>query len=338
MKYSEKINILLKPDSTLPFKVLDLFSGCGGLSLGFESIGFSTIGIEYIKDYCDTYSNNLIGDCIKDTISCDYSFPEADILIGGPPCQPFSVGGKQNGSSDKRDGFPAFIKAVKSIKPKLFLIENVRGLLYKNKWYLDKISNDFRDLGYYVEAQLLNAKYYGIPQNRERVIIIGHKGIFKWPRRSINSVSAGEALESLQQSAETKYDYLTPNMDKYIAKYEKASKCIVPRDLHMDKPARTLTCRNLAGATGDMHRIVLEDGRRRRITVREAARLQSFPDWFSFEGNQSSAFYQIGNAVPPLLAHQLAKSVAEYMRNLERYGESIKPPESAIGSQIEAFD
>ena len=82
----------------------------------------------------------------------------------------------------------------------------------------------------------------------------------------------------------------------------------------MDRPARTLTCRNLAGATSDMHRIRLADGRRRRITVREAARLQSFPDWFEFSGSEESQFTQIGNAVPPMFAYHLAKAIIEYLQ------------------------
>jgi DNA (cytosine-5)-methyltransferase 1 len=107
-------------------------------------------------------------------------------------------------------------------------------------------------------------------------------------------------------------------MDTYVAKYELASKCINPRDLQLNKPARTLTCRNLAGATGDMHRVCLPDGRRRRLTVREAARLQSFPDWFEFCGSETSVFNQIGNAVPPMLAFSLAACVRTYLQSSQR--------------------
>ena len=97
-------------------------------------------------------------------------------------------------------------------------------------------------------------------------------------------------------------------MDDYIARYEKASKCIHPRDLHLDRPSRTLTCRNLAVATGDMMRVLLPDGRRRRLTLAEAKRLQSFPDWFDLVGGETSTFNQVGNAVAPLMASPWLKA------------------------------
>jgi DNA (cytosine-5)-methyltransferase 1 len=121
-------------------------------------------------------------------------------------------------------------------------------------------------------------------------------------------------------------------MDRYIAAYEAKSKCVRPRDLHLDRPARTLTCRNLAGATSDMHRVLLPDGRRRRLLLREAARLQSFPDWFEFAGNETSALYQIGNAVAPLFALNLAQAVRGYLERDLQATELLGQPSESAGS------
>ena len=314
MEYVDKINTELKPniDKKLNKTVIDLFAGCGGLSLGFEAVGFKTIGYEKLLDASETYNKNLIGECHNQELTVDTVYPNADIVIGGPPCQPFSVGGKQMGLEDSRDGFPIFISAVEKVNPEIFLFENVRGLLYKNKWYLKEIIEKLESLGYYTSFRLLNAKFYGVPQNRERVIVMGAKSKIHFPSKFNYKVTVGEAIGELATQIPENAKFLTPSMDKYIANYEKASKCINPRDLYMDRPSRTLTCRNLAGATGDMHRVKLPDGRRRRITTREAARLQSFPDWFEFSGKETGIYNQIGNAVAPYFALSLAKEIKKY--------------------------
>lgn len=316
MEYIEKINRELKPkiDEKLNKTVVDLFAGCGGLSLGFEAAGFKTIGFEKLEDAAETYRKNLLGDCYTQELSIDTVYPNADIVIGGPPCQPFSVGGKQLGLKDSRDGFPIFIAAVEQIKPEVFLFENVRGLLYKNKWYLKEVVEHLEGLGYVISTRLLNAKNFGVPQNRERVIVMGAKNIIHFPSNFDRKVTVGEALGELATQIPENAKFLTPSMDKYIAKYEKASKCVNPRDLYLDRPSRTLTCRNLAGATGDMHRLKLPDGRRRRITTREAARLQSFPDWFEFHGKETGIYNQIGNAVAPYFALSLANEIKKYFQ------------------------
>lgn len=316
--FSEKIDTTLVPSKGKGITVLDLFAGCGGLALGFEARGFHTLGFEQDSDCCATYKENLLGDCQQKVLTPDTLFPKAQVVIGGPPCQPFSVGGHQNGLRDSRDGFPTFISAIRQLNPDIWMFENVRGLLYSNKWYFDEIVYALQGLNYVVESQLLNAVDYGIPQNRERIIVVGHRGEFKFPQKQCLKVTAADALGDMMHAIPEGSKFLTPSMDAYIAKYEKASMCVNPRDLHPNRPARTLTCRNLAGATGDMQRVRLPDGRRRRLSIREAARLQSFPDRFSFVGGETSQFNQIGNAVPPLLSWHLAASVRDYLQSKKR--------------------
>ena len=313
MNYSDQLTKTLgRVEHGSPL-VVDLFAGCGGLALGFEAHGFATIGFEKDKDCCATYRKNLSGACEQVTLTPDTLLPSARVIIGGPPCQPFSVNGHQLGLEDSRDGFPAFISAVARLQPDIWFFENVRGMLYGNRWYFDEITSALSELGYVVEYQLLNAVDYGVPQNRERVIVVGHRGSFSFPKPLPRRITVAEALGEMLVSVPQGSKFLTPSMNDYVGRYEKASACITPRDLHPDAPARTLTCRNLAGATGDMHRIKLPDGRRRRLNAREAARLQTFPDWFEFEGGETSVFNQIGNAVAPLFAWHLAASVRAYL-------------------------
>ena len=323
-EYTNELNKKLVPKADGTPLVLDLFAGCGGLSLGFEAQGFATVGYELDADCCETYRRNLRGECHQLTLTPGTPLPSAPFIIGGPPCQPFSVGGHQLGLKDSRDGFPIFLAAIKHLQPDFWMFENVRGLLYTNKWYFDEILQAAQVLGYIVEYRLMNAVDYGVPQNRERIVVVGHRGEFHFPEPVRKKVTAGDALADILYQTPPESKFLTPSMDEYVAKYEKASFCIRPRDLRLDEPARTLTCRNLAGATGDMQRIRLPDGRRRRLLLREAARLQSFPDFFNFSGSETSCFNQVGNAVAPLFAFRLAAAVREYMQS------SVRLPSSEI--------
>ena len=309
--YTDYINSTLRPRITETAKVIDLFAGCGGLSLGFEAAGFETIGYEMEPFAVETYNLNLKGKCNHVKLELGFEYPHADIVIGGPPCQPFSVRGKQQGIQDSRDGFPIFIDAIRRVQPKVFLFENVRNLAFSHKWYLDLILESLRNLGYILDFQCLNAVDFGVPQNRERIFVVGHRSTFRFPSKEFAKVTVGDAIGDTMSMVVEGCHFLTPSQDRYIAEYEKKSACINPRDLYADRPARTITCRNLAGATSDMQRVKLPDGRRRRIIQREAARLQSFPDWFEFCGNENQQFIQIGNAVPPLLAYKIASAVKD---------------------------
>ncbi len=323
MSYVERINAGLEPNPRTESVVVDLFAGCGGLALGFEAQGYATHGFEMDEDCCETYRRNLSGQCSQVYLTPETELPPANVVIGGPPCQPFSVGGNQLGRRDDRDGFPTFISAVKRLKPDIWLFENVRGMFYRNRSYMEQVTDSLRGLGYIVDARLLNAVDYGVPQNRERLVVVGHRGGFRFPQPLTRRFTAGEALGESAFACPPNAKILTESMDAYVARYERASKCVRPRDLHLNRPARTLTCRNLAGATGDMQRVRLPDGRRRRLLVREAARLQSFPDWFAFYGSEGSQFNQIGNAVPPMFAFALAAAVRSY---LDGMGEAAEVP------------
>ncbi len=338
LDYARRLNETLKPHQSLSITVLDLFAGCGGLALGFESVGFTTIGFEKDQDAVETYARNLAGNCCQTELSPSSDYPSAQVIIGGPPCQPFSVGGYQRGTEDPRNGFPSFLAAVQKVAPALCIFENVRGLLYTNKWYFEEILRSLAKLGYVVEHRLLNAVDYGVPQNRERLFVVAHRGRFNFPRPEAKRCIVMEAIGDLMATAPPESKFLTPSMDEYVKKYEIASKCITPRDLHPDKPARTLTCRNIAAPTGDMHRVKLPDGRRRRLLLREASRLQSFPDWFEFAGNETSQFYQVGNAVPPLLAQHMAQSVKEYFAcNDAVSGQRLLTSPISINNQLSLF-
>ncbi|NFV82047.1 BsuBI/PstI family type II restriction endonuclease [Magnetospirillum aberrantis] len=308
------------PDQSLPPTgpvVMDLFAGCGGMALGFESQGFLTAGYEMKPAVAATYSKNLAGPC--DEVFLTVGMPEgkAEVLIGGPPCQPFSQIGYQRGKRDPRDGFPIFLDAVERVRPKIAIIENVRGLLFRNKDYLRQVADELTRFGYAVDARLLKAAEFGVPQKRERVVIVASRVGWSWPEAVVsNPVTAGIALGPLAYSHGPDSRFLTASMDRYVAEYERKSNCVRPRDLHLDQPSRTVTCRNLGGATSDMLRIRLLDGRRRMLTVREAARLQGFPDWFTFEGGEYDQFEQIGNAVPPLMGRAIAAQVWRHLDGL----------------------
>ncbi len=309
------LNRTLRIPREQPHFAVDLFAGCGGLSLGFECAGVRTVGYEMKTECCETYRRNLHAECRNEILTGSTEYPPAEIVLGGPPCQPFSRRGKRKGREDARDGFPAYIAAVRRLRPRIWVCENVKGLPELDEGYFQSILRQFRELGYEVDCRVVRMSNYDVPQKRERLVMVGHNGGFRFPEETVYEVTSGEALADMVDVIPADAEFLTPSMDRYIAAYEKASHCSRPRDLRLNEPARTLTCRNLAGCTSDMHRIRLHDGRRRRITVREAARLQSFPDWYEFSGTKEQQFTQIGNAVPPMFAYRLALSVVAYLQS-----------------------
>lgn len=222
--YADTVNHLLRPGKPTGLQAIDLFAGCGGLSLGFEAAGIATTGYEMVEAAAATYTRNLQGICHFRTLERGGRYStSADIVIGGPPCQPFSVRGKQQGIEDARDGFPIFIEAVASLQPRLFLFENVPNLLRSHRDYLELILSALGKLGYSTAVRCLNAVDYGVPQNRERVVVVGHRRGFRYPLPLPKRYTVAEAIGDTMGRCDAHSRFLTPEQDAYIARYERAS-------------------------------------------------------------------------------------------------------------------
>ncbi len=313
MAWKDEVDVSLRRENDLNLNALDLFCGAGGLSLGFWAAGFGVRGIDQSADATATYGSNF-GDASQADLHRGTKLISADVILAGPPCQPWSRAGKRLGERDNRDGLTITMKAARDMRPLAIVIENVPGLARTGRRaHLDRCEEELSNLGYSIAEWVLNAADFRVPQSRRRVFVVAIRGttVPDIPIPRSVKVSVEEAIPETCRVQVPGTKLVTDRMWAYIERYERASGCRVPRDLHLDRPSRTLTVRNLTGATGDMMRVLLPNGQRRTLTVREAARLQSFPDWFTFHGNDTSQLEQIGNAVPPLLAYAVAKSVRD---------------------------
>lgn len=317
---------------------IDLFAGAGGLSLGLRQAGWNIVAAcEYDTSAADTYRKNFglektFGD-VREVSWTPYK-GKVELLAGGPPCQPFSVAGNQRASGDERDMLPEFVRAVREIQPSVFLMENVAGLVTgRNLPYLQGKIEELEALGYGVSFKVLNASDYGVPQHRKRVIVLGSRsGIPRHPEPTHDGVSQ-KRVSARSALIDTPTD--APN--RAITTYAKVP-VLRPspwagmlvngggRPINLDEPSQTIP----ASAGGNRTHILDEDGVLlkyhshlmkggkvrtglvqgvRRLTLRESARLQSFPDDFCFLGERSAQYRQVGNAVPPLLAKALGLSL-----------------------------
>lgn len=308
--------------ATTRHKVVSLFSGCGGMDLGFRG-GFDFLGRKYAKHPFEivwanelneaavrTYRKNL-GDHVRQgdvwTLLDDLP-PSADVLIGGFPCQDISVNGKGAGVSGARSGlYRAMVEAVSRVRPKVFVAENVKGLLMSHHAEaLRQVLTDFRSLGYDVSYRLYHAAEYGVPQTRERVIIVGTApGVRPFiPPSALcekkDFVSAKAAIADLEGLDED------PGFSHIWSRANRSPEQ-GDRRLLADRPGYTIR----AECHGN---IQWHYGLPRRISMREAARIQSFPDDFLFDARLRETERQIGNAVPPVLAWHVAKAVAEVLK------------------------
>lgn len=378
---------------------LELFTGAGGLALGTHLAGFHhRLLLEWNQDACDTLQANAAAQSIAGIdawriVQADARFMNfravgaVDLIAGGPPCQPFSIGGKHRGMDDTRDMIPQFVRAVGELSPAAFVLENVRGLLRTSfrsyfsyvtlqlshptvarrkdeSWEdhlrrLEDVHTRGReaDLTYHVVFRLLNAADYGVPQTRERVFIVGFRadlgiewhfpapthsrdalvrdqqgsGTY-WERLGIapHSLSHGTPLPGQPGTPALSPAPLQPwrtvreaigDLPPPTAERDEAGRCTNHRlrlgargytghtGSPLDWPAKTLKAGD-HGVPGGENMIAFPDGSVRYFTVREAARVQTFPDAWHFAGSWSEAMRQLGNAVPVTLAHTVASSVA----------------------------
>lgn len=300
-------------------KVVSLFSGAGGLDLGFIKAGHEIIWAnDNFLDAVKTYRKNIGEHIVYEDVSkiSSDNIPDHDILIGGFPCQGFSVANAKRGENDIRNKlYLELLRVLVNKKPKFFLAENVKGImsLMQGKIF-EMIISDFKNAGYRVKYKVLNAANYGVPQKRERVIILGVRDDIDFdldhpdPSHSENStlfskqenwVSIGEALKNIPEP-EDEHCLMNHTCSKFKLKF---NGYIGNRAIDPTKPAPTVTARgDEKGGVVVLH----HPNNHRRMSVRELALTQSFPIDFIFEGNNSSAYRQIGNAVPPLLAFAIA--------------------------------
>ncbi len=346
------------------YNVLDLFCGAGGLSLGFQLAGYKIIGgVDFQPDAIKTHEKNfknstsICGDIkdISDEKVKELFGKKVDVIVGGPPCQGFSAGNRQQIENDPRNKlFFEFIRFVKILQPKAIVIENVRQILTKDNGFAkNKIFEILEEQGYNVDVRVLTASDYGVPQNRNRAVFIGiKKEIGKIDYNSIKKntkkVTVKEAIGELYDLENSEVNVLTKKPTTQFQKYVRSKDNIVynhekkypnkdvqERMKHVPQggnwrdvpPELWKVQRNNRHSSAykrlneNEPSITIDTGHmnyfhpiyNRVPTVRESARLQSFPDDFVFVGTPTSQLRQVGNAVPPLMAKAVANLIKEQL-------------------------
>lgn len=318
------------------YKVVSLFAGCGGCDQGIIG-GFTFNNKEYARlpfelvyaldiDQKALNTHKLNFQCGEVTCGniCDIpseSIPEHDILIGGFPCQSFStVNPTKDPFDDRANLYKQMVRIAKDKQPKVFIAENVKGLMTLHKGEIFKrVCRAFEEAGYTLSSKLLNAANYGVPQKRERVILVGFRNdlktkfVFPDETNANNWVPLSVAVPRLAID-ERKYYF-----SERAVQGMKNAKNNMKRGLaqKLNEPCLTVTSHLAKVSLNSRDPVLLVDPDKelyRRFTPREAARIQSFPDTFQFAGSETDAYRQIGNAVPPVLFWQVANKVAEYLQ------------------------
>ena len=327
-------------------KVASLFCGCGGMDLGILG-GFSYLDKEYERTpfeivysvdndpYCtQIYNDNFEHKCIvKDVREIDISqMPDFDMLIGGFPCQSFSISAQNPprlGYKDERGMlFFEMVKILNERHPRFFIAENVKGLLSANKGKaFPMIIKEFKNAGYHVTYKLLNAWGYGVPQKRERIIIVGCREMedfsnFHFPREL--QFNERKVLKNVIIESEDKNEDLffsEKAVAGMIAVKEKMNK---GRVMKLDEPCNTISAHLSKVSLNSTDPVFMVNGRYRRFSTREAARIQSFPDSFVLDSVSTNRQYKaIGNAVPPVLMWYISNSLSLVVNGAKQMSKNI---------------
>lgn len=303
-------------------KVISLFSGAGGLDLGLKQAGHDIIWAnDFDKNAVETYRHNIGTHIVcNDIKNIDIStIPNADVVIGGFPCQGFSQANRFRMLDDERNHlYKFFYNVIKEKQPMFFIAENVKGILSLGKGEaIKQIVSDFENAGYKTDLHLVNMANYGVPETRQRVIIIGQRidlsseWLFQFPKETHSKdgkdglhkwVSIKEAIERFPDP-DMPNDALNHEYSKYKVEYRNYT---AHRPTDPDKPSPTILARGNGG--GGVCAIPHYNGQR-RLTVRESAAVQTFPDDFVFFGPRGACYRQIGNAVPVMFAEILGKEL-----------------------------
>lgn len=326
------------------YNAIDLFCGAGGLSYGFERAGFNTVfAVEFNKIYAQTYMENFPGvevfcgdikDISDSKIEQLKKKNKIDIIIGGPPCQGFSLAGNigRRFLDDERNHlFLEYVRFVKIIKPKIFVLENVASLVTHNKGVtIGEIKKQFKEIGYNVQFKVLNAVNYLVPQERRRVFVVGTLPdiSFNYPEEEETTITIKKAIDDLPslKSGETSNIPLHNAMRHTEQMLHKMSyvkdggnRNDIPESLRpisgdIRKYIRYNSEKPSFCVTGDMRKI-FHYNQNRALTCRELARIQTFPDNYVFCGSSIEIQQQIGNAVPCNLAYAVAVECFRSLNN-----------------------
>lgn len=344
--------------TNMALNVISLFTGAGGLDIGFREAGFNEIlASDIMHEAQETFSYNVhnteyllkdICELSSDEIKQHLKGQKLDVIIGGPPCQGFSNMGNKNSADPRNLLYENYVRIVKDLEPTCFLFENVKGLytMFEGRFFKNVVTS-FMEIGYNVHFSLIDASNYGVPQKRIRVIIVGSKirREFKFPLHSNSSFggiqsysNVGEAINDLVDKGEDFPNHIPlHHSDKVVRRYrliKEGGKLPKPEDLPADirrkgfgttyvrLDRKSISPTIVPGNNALPIHPVLD----RSLTPREAARIQTFPDCYVFKGDRRSQCIQIGNAVPPLLAAKLAVALKKYILN-EAY-DGIKPDKS----------